>query len=505
MADNLQVNDKQIAAMEASLYRLLVAREMGQQTYGGDRDYYRVLGYKDQISLTDYHERYERGDIAARIVDLPGQDTWRNPPMISEGGDDETEFARAWRAMATRLKVWAMLSRVDKLAGIGTYGVLLIGAPGDPARPLGTFGGQPEAVRYLRPFAETNATIQDTDLDRKSPRFGLPKVYNLSFDQGDDMLVHHSRVVHVADNKLDDEVHGVPRLKKVWNRLDDLTKIVGGASEAMWLNMRRGTMFTTQDGFRLSGDDADVEQRQDMIRRYVHDMARILVLEGMEATDLGTSNVDPRGAYEVIISQISAATNIPQRVLIGSAQGELAAAEQDTKIWYDYIASRQVSWAEPDVLRPLIDRFIKHGFLPAPMGDYHIGTKTDKGQWKWPSLWQVSEVEAAAIAMNRGQSIAASRNPVTGTVPVTEGEMRQILGLPYDPPKGERLPPHFQPEELPDKMGARPPEGDEPADENTNGNAAVEANLQTALDNYERGEISAAQLARFAAREWAER
>jgi hypothetical protein len=492
------VQNAQIQAMEDNLYRLLLAREFGQQTYGGDRDYYRILGYKQQIRLRDYHERYERDDIASRIVDLPPQDTWRNPPRVSEKGDTETPFVRAWEALATRVKVWSHMARVDRLAGIGHYGVLMLGIQGGPSdQPLQESYPGPEALRYLRPFAQIHAEIESLNENPNDPRFGMPETYNLTFDNEREMLVHWSRVIHVADNKLDDEVMGVPRLKKVWNRLDDLTKLVGGSAEATWLNMRRGTTFQTREGFKLSGDNDAIEKRQDMIRRYVHDMARVLVLEGLEVSDLGSSTVDPRGAYEVIISQISAATNIPQRVLIGSAQGELAAAEQDTKIWYDHIAARQITWAEPELLRPFIDRLIQHGILPAPSGDYHIGEQNEKGDWQWPSLWQVSEVEAAAIAMNRGQSVAAVRNPVTGTVPATEGELRQILGLPYDVPADESLPAPVPPEPGPGPQA--PP--DEP-DMGDDGGDDVTSNLNTALENYENGEISAAELARYAALQW---
>ena len=47
--------------------------------------------------------------------------------------------------------------------------------------------------------------------------------------------VHWSRIIHVTDGLLDDEFYGFPRLQRVWNKLDDLLKVVGGGSEAFWL------------------------------------------------------------------------------------------------------------------------------------------------------------------------------------------------------------------------------------------------------------------------------
>lgn len=483
-------------------YRELLASQIGQQTYGGDRDYNRILGYKDHIQLRDYHERYRRQDVAARIVDLPGQDTWRRPPQISEDDNTETEFARAWSKLAKDRNVWGTLSRLDKLSGIGHYGVLLLGLrdgrrlsePVDENR-LGQMGA--DGLVYLRPLPELDAEITDWDTDSDSPRYGKPSMYRLTLQQepGEHEItadVHHSRIIHVADNKVSSEVFGTPRLQKVWNRLDDLQKLSGGSAEATWLNMRRGTAFTTREGFRLDDSEQAQDDREQMIKNYVHDIARTLILEGLEVTDLGSSVVDPRGAFDVVVALISAATNIPQRVLVGSAQGELAAAEQDTKIWYDYVSARQLQWAEPDVLRPFIDRMVGFGILPSPGQDgYDVGTIDEDGRREWPSLWQVSEVERASIAMNRGQAVAAIRNPVTGIVP--EWAFENVLGfVPEESRMQEEVPEVPEQPEAPMRETVPEP-GPEPS-----------ANIEQALENYEAGEISATQLAQYAALELSE-
>ena len=502
LTENEQAEVKAMVQYAVYAYRDLMASELGQQAFGGDRDYYRILGYKQSLTLLDYHTRYERGDIASRIVDLPAQDTWRRPPQVTEGGDTTTPFARAWDALVKRLKVWSKLSRLDKLAGLGRYGVLLLGVAGGRLEDPLTEKDGPESLRYLRPFAELHAEIEEVDTDPNSPRYNMPVMYRLTFQDKDGgetpVMAHHTRILHIADNKLDSDIFGIPRLKQVWNRLDDLVKLTGGSAEATWLNMRRGTVFQTREGYKLSGDESDIDQRQDMIRRYVHDMARILVLEGLEVGDLGSSTVDPRGVYEVTLAQISASTGIPQRVLVGSAQGELAAAEQDTKIWYDKVASRQKTWAEPDVLRPFIDRLIEFGMLPSPAQGYDVGEEDERGEHHWPSLWQVSEVEAAAISMNRGQAVAAVRDPVTGTVPVTDGELRNILGLPFVPP--ERL----EEPEPPERTPPPPPQRDDEQQAVPTPGPTPSANLATALENYEQGKITARDLARFAGWSWAQ-
>jgi hypothetical protein len=90
--------------------------------------------------------------------------------------------------------------------------------------------------------------------------------------------------------------------------------------------------------------------------------------------------------------------------------------------------------------------------------------------------------------MNRGQAVAAVRNPVTGVVP--DWAFERILGfVPEEEQTQEPLP--ARPQE-PEREPVTEP-GPEPS-----------ANIEQALQNYEDGEISATQLAQYAALELSE-
>src|SRR3990167_9033618 len=105
-----------------------LSARLGKQ-FGSARDLYAVLGYLTQPSVEHYLARYLRQDIAGTIVDAPPDATWRNPPRVCEDKDSSTEtaFEKAWSELAKRLKVWHYFNRIDRIAGIGSYGVLLIG------------------------------------------------------------------------------------------------------------------------------------------------------------------------------------------------------------------------------------------------------------------------------------------------------------------------------------------------------------------------------------------
>lgn len=421
-------------ALNTALDRMLMARAFGQKAYSGDRDYNQVLGYPDTLDINDFVDRYKRQDIAARVVDLPPQDTWKKPPPVTEDGDDGTEFVRTWEALVDKMRVFSTLTRLDRVSGIGRYGVLYMGyrdGEEDASQPVNTASlSRPEDLIFLRPFSEQNVTIDAYETDKGSERFGLPTIYKLGVDGGLKLPVHYTRILHVADNRLDSDIYGTPRLELVYNRLDDLLKLVGGSAEATWLNMRPGTLLTTQQGYEFEGDTTSQQNVQREIAEYLHGLARIMTIEGVDVQTIMGQVVDVTGPFDVQIALISAASGIPQRVLLGSAAGQLAAAQEDMRQWYGHIAYRQTNYAEPDILRPFIDRQIEYGILPPPAsGAYNVGEQDDKGNWSWPSLMELSDAEQARVGLTRAQTAKVLQHPVTQELPITSDEGRQLLGL----------------------------------------------------------------------------
>lgn len=440
-----QVSEAQLnrlLAINTLLLDRLTAAGGDLSAYGGKRQYNVVLGYPPDLSFSDLHYRYRRQDIAGRVVDLPAQDTWRRPPQITEEGE-ETDFTKAWGALEETHRIFSVLSRIDRLSGIGRYGVLFMGL--QDGRPASEPADNPGAMLFLRPFTEADAKIEKLTEDTQSPRYGLPELYELKVGDREPLLVHWSRVLHVADNKLSSEVYGTPRLEKVFNRLDDMLKTVGGTSEATWLNMRPGTILTTHPGHVLDQSNEAKEERRTEIDEYLHGLARIMTLEGIDAKVIAGQVMDPRGPFEVLVALISAASGIPQRVLLGSAAGELAAAKEDTKQWYGHIAWRQINYAEPEILRPFIDRLVGFGILPAPSsGQYHVGEQQKNDEWLWPSLLQLDDLEQAQLTNERAQAVKTLTDPLLQDMPLDRDERREILG--YDPASYEPPMPAIEPD-----------------------------------------------------------
>lgn len=369
--------------------RSKLAGSLGMQ-FSGDRDMYKALGYPQSLSFDDYYTRYLRQDIARRIVNSPAQDTWRTQARLLDGDTDNgTPFLDAWQQLVEKRGVWRALAQVDRLAGIGRYGVLLIGFAGaaqlkDPVAPSSMAG--PQDVLYLRAFHEGDVTIDAFEQKANNERFGLPLRYKITVSSGQQKEVHWTRVIHVAENAVDD-IYGEPRLEAVFNRLNDLEKIIGGGAEATWKLMRKGFALDIKPEYELGQDDEDDMQEQ--VEEFEHGLRRFMLTRGMTPHDLGSEVVDPSGLFQAIIALIAGATGRPQRILLGSERGELASS-QDEANWAAIIEARREQFAEPALLRAFIDRLLWVGALPAPnAGRYAV---------EWETLFKLTEGEEADIA-----------------------------------------------------------------------------------------------------------
>ncbi|WP_158301767.1 anti-CBASS protein Acb1 family protein [Paenibacillus mesophilus] len=432
------------SALSLLMQRSGLAGLLGKQ-FGGRRNMYDVLGYNKNPRYDDYYARYERQDIAGNVIDKPASATWRHAPKLKEDDDEnnETAFEAAWNTLTKQLGVNQYMERIDKLAGIGHYAVLLIGVRGSGAlnRPLnpGSLRG-PGDVLYLTPYGEKRATINKWDTNPNSARFGRPEEYRIDFAidgsgingtafSAQQQLVHHSRVIHVpSEGLLEDEVFGRPRLKRVLNLLDNLEKVAGGSAEMFWQGAYKGLHADLRDDHTL--EPGEGQKISEEIDEYIHGLRRYIRTSGMDLKSLDSEIADPTGHFEILMSLISGSTNIPKRILIGSERGELASSQDETN-WVAFIKERQERYAEPLILRPLVDKLIAIGALPSPGDPYKVD---------WPDLFELDDKDRADIGLKKAQAIKAYApfGETNRVVPVSEFR-EKVLGLEPDHPELEKL------------------------------------------------------------------
>ena len=390
--------------------RSSLAASLGKQ-FGGDRDLYGELGYTQRIRFEQYEGMYDRQDIAGRIIDLPADDTWRTNPVVMENGELDTEFTRDYNVLAEKIRLYHYLHRLDRLTGIGRYGAMLVGLRGqaDLNAPAEQVSGIAD-VTFLATFDEGSADINRIESDPGNPRFGMVDKYQVTTgsSEGDTTgaigttshVVDWSRVLHVAEGLSEDEVYGMPRLRRVFNRMFDLEKIVGGGAEAIWRLIYQGMVLTTQDGYRKGTEGGEETVLEDELNEFVHGVRRILEVEGFDVKFVGGEVVDPTGMFKIELGLISGESGIPQRLLVGSERGELASTT-DQAVWAGAIESRRTNFAEPIILNPFVNMMVTLGVLP----------KHGILEWEWEPLFELTALEEAELAETAANALAKIAPP----------------------------------------------------------------------------------------------
>ncbi len=412
-------------------------------TFNGRRDMYEILGYKTVITNQDYRDRYERGGLAGKIVDVLPDAAWRGSMEVREDKDEskDTPFEKEWKAFDERLQVQAKLLRVNKLSRLSNYACLLIGDGKPLDADLSNGNGTTDSIIYLRPLSggggpttgrpvgvsravatsnDAQCSIKTLQRDSTNPRFGLPEFYQLN---GSDMdvsnvgvAVHWSRIVHVAEGCLEDDIYGQPALDRVWNLFDDLLKVTGGGAEAFWLRANAGLQLDVDKEMTLptpkAGEKSELQKLKDQAEEYAHQMTRMMQTRGVNIKQLGSDVANFAAPADAIITQIAGSKGIPKRILTGSEMGELASS-QDRENWKDVVNGYQTQQLGPYLVRQLADRLIAYNYLPKPAGGPNVYTVF------WPHIQTLTEQERAD-----GAAKWAGVNSTFGVTVFTEAEIR---------------------------------------------------------------------------------
>lgn len=386
--------------------RLQMAWAAGMQANGA-RNMYKTFGWKPSPTHQDFLSKYLKQDVTQRVIKAPVNALWSDPPQIT--GDEA--FTKAWNTLNDQNRVFAELQRVDVLASLGRYALLVVGI--DDGQLLDKRVRQKEGTKviYMQPYAEGSCQIKTYDRNQTSPRFGLPEMYTITpgaFEsgipsssgqitqtgiQGTSFDVHYTRVLHVAEGALESRVFGHSRLEAIYNVLDDILKVTGGSAEMFWLSANRGLHVDVDKDMQLGKDDA--ENLSDEIDEYENELRRVIRTRGVKVNSLGAEVVDPRGTFDVQLSLLAAATGIPKRILMGSEAGQLA-SQQDRANWSIQVEERIKTHGQPVILIPFLRLLIDMGVLPVPQ----------QMTLSWPDAFKMNPLERAQTSAQMARSAA---------------------------------------------------------------------------------------------------
>ena len=405
--------------------RTELARKLGY-SYKGKRDIYEILGYERDPDFESFYALYQRAGISRRIINAPVDASWRGLPEIVEKEKRDTDFEKAWNEIVLSKKIYSKIRRSDKLSRIGQYSVLLMGFDdgADLSKPVKKAG----ELLYLQPYSEDSAEIDIIEDKVSNERYGLPNTYKIKLSNLSDgtevtpKIVHHSRIIHISEDLLVNNIRGEPVLKCIFNNLHNIELISGGSAEMFWRGALPGLAFKAEEGAQFGSDD-ELDELEDEIQEYLLGLKRYLRIQGVDVEQLSPQVADPSSHIAVQIDIIAGTIGMPKRILIGSERGELASS-QDQVVWNRQMDERRQDFCEPVILRPLIDRLIEFGVLPEPRNDYTI---------KWKSLTQETEHAKSLMGKLRTDALVAYSNALTAsTIIPPEMFLSKVMGFGED-------------------------------------------------------------------------
>jgi len=394
---------------------------MGQglgMSHDNKRDLYKDTGYPKELLIQHYQDAYDRGDIAKTVVTAYPVACWKRDPvlrdrLLSASSDTSpSAFETAWLELALQLPtLYANLLRADKLAGIGQFGVVVLGFDDGLALSQPVVPSPDRKLLYVRPLSQSFVSITQYEKNTTSPRYGLPTEYNINFISPTTQLsssyvpgsvsssksenVHWTRVLHIAENLESSNVLGTPRLQVPYNRLFDCQKVLASSAEMFWQGAFRGFAFKLDSEAQLT-TAAGTEMKEE-IDKYVHGLQRYLRLQGVDVQDMSGTITGPDEHIRVQLQFISAFTRIPIRILLGSERGELSSS-QDERAWRDQVQERRDKFVGPMILHSLVDLLVGAGVMPQP--------NKETFRVEWPHGSELTPMEQADLAVKQTAALS---------------------------------------------------------------------------------------------------
>jgi hypothetical protein len=431
LVENLSKEDLLTLSVANSILQSRIENTIGLgQMYGGDRDIYEALGLPKTLSFEDLNSRYKRKGYGRRVVELYPKESWKKIPTITDRGDpkNKSKFETDFEELAKNLRLWHWLLQVDIQSGINQYAVLYIGSGGDTKEPL-----ESGEITYLRAFNDSKAKITTSatsEKDRITERYGQPEAYGIQFGDSTSnysRTVHHSRVIHVADNIDSSPIYGSSRLEPVFNNVVALEMILSGDAEGFWrANISKYHADAKPDAKLASTFGEDMGEK---LKTLIHNFQQYIVTQGVDLETLAPDIADPTSHADANIAEICTTLGCPRRVFEGSERGELASS-QDGKNWAGKMDKRRSDQNEHVILRPFIDRAIEIKAISEPEGG---GYSVD-----WPPLIDDEPSTKAQTAKTISEAIAAYTNSLgADSILPPESFFAEVLG--WDQEKIKRV------------------------------------------------------------------
>lgn len=352
---------------------------------------------RNPLDLNTLQALFSQDDLSRKIVTRWTEEMTREWVDADAGDSDETDKLND---EFDRLRVRDHVIDADTWARLYGGAILILGV--DDGQDF----GQPLNIAKVREFMYLQVVDRwmcfplGVEEDARSPYFGSPLYYRLIGGQ----VVHHSRVIRFDGAKVPPIVLKQTRwhesvLEPVFNTVRDYASGMGGMSAALQdYSVTTIGMSGLANSFALGKQEliinraAAAQATMSMFRVMLHDSEKETV-NRMSHNLAGMPD-----AIDRLVDRVSSAADIPKAILFGNSIGKVSGADNDLKIFYDRVKTRQTT-----VLIPALDRIALLIFL-AKIGPFG-GKEPDSWHIRPNPLWQMSETDKADILLKRAQAL----------------------------------------------------------------------------------------------------
>ena len=339
--------------------------------------------YPTNLTFNHYYDMYARNNVAARVIETFPNYTWNTIPIVQDAGGESSRFSKKVADLLTMPFKWkdgikqdllTTMKQLDVLGGIGGEALLVFGFNDGGQLHTKVVPKRTNEIKWVKILHNGQFKVKTKDENKASPDYGDVITYetktfsatreiNFVNNIADGVEIHSTRCVHFKEtNGLP---YGTSRIQKCYNQLLDIVKVSGASAEVYWLGAFSGLAVETRENTALDEDSYTVMKEE--IEKYFAGLERSLVFEGAESKLLYPAIVSPQAHFDLQISMVSIATEIPRRFLTGAEAAKLA-SQQDSINWMDRVSNRRNGFVGPCVVSPVVQRCVDAGVLSRPKG-----------------------------------------------------------------------------------------------------------------------------------------
>lgn len=356
-----------------------------------------------------------RGDwICKKIVNAPAEDAtreWREW-QTDQPNIEKLENAEKMFDMQRKLKRALILARL-----FGGSAIVMGVAQGKAEEELDVEAVGEGDLKWLAIFHQFELTPGQRVLDVNSPWFDRPEYYQLGTDTTNvndkttlsaGVRIHPSRVIPLVGAEIPDirqnafGTWGDSVLQAVDEAVKATGTVIGGIA-SMVVDAKMDVISVPGLSAKLSNP----EESTKLLNRYrlanqMKSINNTLLLDEKEVwARTQTSFASMPQLIQEFLTVAAGAAGIPVSRLLGMAKGKglggtEGGGEVDTRNYYDGISNMQRTELSP-TLAPLDDVFIRST----------LGTADDSIYYEWTPLWQLSDTEKSAIALQKAKATQA--------------------------------------------------------------------------------------------------